>query len=250
MKNQIEIWLNFLSTSLSLFTVDDRRHVLHPTHTPCSNTAGDLVFELNRSFHLYLTMVTDQYRQHSDSAGDDGELDFLFATITTRQDQDLPSNLWVVPITEVENTTDHERMLFVCSELSRAVDYLRNFFDEFYDPESPPWKVDPPDICWDCEHNRLNSCPFGNSPNIVSGQCVQWVTNPDAEYDERAVAAEEAPKDINGGVEPWDKPGADLDPIPKFQSDDESPAEEPYIPKGFGGIWGDMSVDLPRRPGG
>jgi hypothetical protein len=111
-------------------------------------------------------MVTDQYRQHSDSPGDEGELDFFFITINTRQDQGLPRHLWIVPITEVERTTVDERMLFVCSELSRAVDYLRDFFGEFYDPEEPPWDEDrrpvmvteqsPP---WDVPGAVLDSIP-------------------------------------------------------------------------------------------
>lgn len=130
MKNQISTWLDFLATALALFTLDDRTPLLHPRHIPCSNTAGDLVFELNTNFHTYLKMVTNQYLQSSDSRPDDGELDFLFKTIEARQDLGLPSHLWIVSITDVETTTVEERILFVRSKLFRAVHYLDNFFDE------------------------------------------------------------------------------------------------------------------------
>jgi len=90
---------------------------------------------------------------------------------------------------------------------------------DYDDLDTPPWKVDSPDICWDCEHNRLGSCPLGNNPNIVSGQCTQWTTNPVVEYGtspKNIAVTTSILADISKGVGPWDRPGAILDPIPDF----------------------------------
>jgi hypothetical protein len=36
------------------------------------------------------------------------------------------------------------------------------------------------DLCWDCEHNRLSTCPY--EPNRPATSCGAWFTNAAVEY--------------------------------------------------------------------
>ncbi len=111
--------------------------VFHPRHHPCSNTAGDILFELSESLYEALESVYLRYKSCGDIISGsiydaDGELDFLRYTDENRQNHGLPQHLYVVQVTEVEEMDRQQIRDFVYSEVSAAVAYLNEYL-------CPPW---------------------------------------------------------------------------------------------------------------
>ena len=138
MNASIMLWIKFLELSLILLTPKGRDSVFHHKHHPCSNTAGDILFEFSFSFQVYFNFLTQKYLEYSNDRGPEGELDFIFDTLTAREDEGLNNNLWITKVTEVEKMSRDEILDFTIQEVTIAVIYFR----ECFKPEISPWETE------------------------------------------------------------------------------------------------------------